>query len=134
MTNPPNTVLTADDRNQTAQSAQVCDRAGNCATGSVTGLNIDRTPPTVAVNGVAPERATYTIGAVPTPICTANDSLSGLTAACSGKATGAKSNGVGSITYTATAKDKAGNVTTATVHYRVVYRTTGSCNQSTTRR
>jgi len=65
--------------------------------------------------------ATYTLGAVPAPSASASDATSKLDGSASGVRSGGTTNGVGTFTYTATATDKAGNVGTATVTYRVVY-------------
>src|SRR5262249_36049428 len=113
----PQTVSTSGSVTGTA-----VDNAGN--TQSVTlNINIDTTAPTISFNGVA-DGAVYTLGQVPAASCTANDSLSG-PASCSGTLSGGTANGVGSFTYTATATDKAGNKTTQSITYRVIYRFDG---------
>ncbi|HET8626431.1 MAG TPA: PxKF domain-containing protein, partial [Thermomicrobiales bacterium] len=121
---PADVILTANGANQ-AVTGTAQDVAGNTATYTVSGINIDTAVPTITVSGVA-NGATYTLGAVPTPACSATDSGgSGLTGPCTGTLSGGTPNGVGSYTYTATASDAAGNTATVTVKYRVIYRFDG---------
>jgi hypothetical protein len=122
----PDTLVTGEGADLTAQSALVCDGAtpSNCTRGVLSGIRIDRTAPTIAVTGVT-DGATYTVGAVPTAGCTASDALSGTTGPCTGVLTGGTTSGVGRFTFTATATDRAGNRRTVTVDYRVVYRFSG---------
>jgi large repetitive protein len=120
---PADVTLTADGASQSA-SGTATDNAGNTATATVT-VNLDSTRPTITINGVA-DKAVYTLGAVPAASCTATDATSGLDGACKVTVSGGTANGVGTFTYTATAKDKAGNVaTTQTGSYRVIYRFDG---------
>ena len=114
-TTPPPTTLSADGANQTATSAKSCDPAGNCATGTVTGINLDTTPPSVSVTGVT-SGGTYSTA--PSPACTTTDALSGV-------ATNATVSVANSGTsYTATcngAADVAGNTAApASVTYQVI--------------
>ncbi len=89
----------------------------------------DTSPPTVSVQGAtAPDELplpTYTLGAEPTLTCSATDTGSGLDGGCEGSLAGGRPNGVGTFTYTATARDRAGNQATASYRYRVVYRMDG---------
>lgn len=119
---PPDTVVTGQGADVTATSAEVCDLAPapNCTTGTLSGLRIDRTPPKVAVTGRS-DGATYTVGAVPAASCSASDALSGLTGPCTVSTFGGTSRGTGTYTTTARAVDRAGNVRTERVTYRVVY-------------
>ena len=124
---PGDTNVTEQGANVTAWSPEVCDSATptqNCARGSVTGLKIDRSAPSVSVKGVT-DGATYTLGSAPTPGCHAYDGLSGLRSACKGVRTGGNANGVGQFTYAASALDKAGNARVVKATYRVVYRFDG---------
>ncbi len=123
---PASTLVSNEGNSVTAVSPVVCDRAvpANCGTGQVTGLRIDRTAPTVTVNGVA-NGGTYVLGGVPARSCTATDGLSGLAAPCATTSTGGNSNGVGSYRYTVRATDRAGNQRVNTVNYRVIYRVDG---------
>ena len=125
-TQPPDTTVTTEGGNVTATSALVCDKAPtpNCGHGTMSGLKIDKTAPSLTVSGVS-NGATYTLGSVPTPGCHATDALSGLVRACTGAVGGGNRSGVGAFTYAATATDKAGNTRLVTAGYRVVYRFDG---------
>jgi hypothetical protein len=91
------------------------DWADNTATETVSGINIDKTPPTVGFTGGPTDN--YYFGNDPAaPTCDATDSLSGL-GSC--EITGG-GNSLGQHTYTATAKDKAGNTATANLNYEVL--------------
>ncbi|MCW2856904.1 MAG: hypothetical protein JWR52_2519 [Marmoricola sp.] len=81
---------------------------GGIGTVSVTGINIDQTRPTVVITGVA-TRLPY-LATAPVGSCVAHDGLSGV-ASCS---ISRHRSGRMEI-YVATAKDKAGNVSTARV-------------------
>ncbi len=114
-TTPAPVTLSTEGANQTVTSAPSCDPAGNCATGSVTGLNLDMTPPSVSVTGVT-SGATYTTA--PSPACTTTDSLSGVATNATLSVTNS------GINYTATcsgATDKAGNAAApVSVSYQVI--------------
>lgn len=92
------------------------DWAGNTATDKVTGINIDKTAPTVGFSG-GPSGSYYFGNDPAAPTCDASDALSGLDGSCA--VTGGGSS-VGAHTYTATATDKAGNSATDTVNYSVL--------------
>jgi hypothetical protein len=66
----------------------------------------------------------YTLGAVPVPTCVGADSVSGI-ASCAVATTGGTANKVGTFTSKATATDRAGNTSTASVTYKVLYRWAG---------
>ena len=119
---PSPAVLYANGAN--TATGTVTDKAGNTATAVVDGIRIDQEKPTLTTAGVNVAGATYTLGAVPAATCTATDSVSGL-ASCAVKVTGGNSNGTGTFTWTATATDKAGNTTTITGSYKVIYRFDG---------
>ncbi|GAA3707219.1 hypothetical protein GCM10022399_24940 [Terrabacter ginsenosidimutans] len=114
----PDATLANEGSNSATGTA--VDNAGNLATTTVSGINVDTVKPVVTIGGVK-DGATYTVGAAPTATASATDATSGLAAPASGSRTGGTANGVGTFTYTATATDKAGNVGTATVTYKVVY-------------
>jgi hypothetical protein len=123
---PADVVLSTDGGSQSV-TGTATDKAGNTASVTVSGINIDSTGP--AITGISlTNGAIYTLGdpAIPTrqPTCTASDSGSGV-ATCSVTVTGGQPNGVGTFTFTATAIDKAGNTTTQTGSYRVIYRWDG---------
>jgi hypothetical protein len=91
------------------------DWAGNTATDTVSGINIDTTKPTAGFNG-GPS-GSYYYGSDPAPpTCAASDSLSGVDT-CVITGGGAT---VGTHSYTATATDNAGNTATATLGYTVL--------------
>jgi len=97
-------------------AGDAADKAGNTASTTVNGINIDKTAPTVALVGGPAAGSSHYFGSVPAaPTCTGSDALSGL-ASCI--VTG-YSTVVGSHTVTATATDKAGNTNTATASYTV---------------
>jgi hypothetical protein len=112
------TVLSSEGAGQAA-SGTCTDMAGNVsASASASGINIDKTAPTVALVGGPTHGATYYYGFVPTaPTCSANDALSGLDGSCS---LSGYSTGVGSHTVTASAIDKAGNSASASASYTVL--------------
>ena len=119
---PPDTVVSAEGDDVTATSAQVCDKRGNCSTGNLQHLKIDKTPPAVTIEGPA-DGAEYTLGAVPARRCAATDpGGAGVPAgSCVVTVSGGTSAGVGTVTATATATDRAGNVKRKTITYTVVY-------------
>ena len=110
--------LSSEGANQTA-SGTATDKAGNSATTSVAGINIDRTPPTVSVTGVS-NGASYPLGSVPTAGCATTDALSGVQTNATLSVTGG-ANGLGALTAScAGALDKAGNASaTATATYQI---------------
>jgi hypothetical protein len=92
------------------------DWAGNTASDTASGINIDKTDPTVGFTGGP--AGTYYFGSDPAaPTCDASDALSGLAGAC--VVTGGGTS-VGAHSYAATATDKAGNTATATLNYTVL--------------
>lgn len=94
------------------------DWAGNTATDTAAGINIDKTAPSVALSGGPTAGGSYYYGSSPAaPTCVASDALSGLDGSCA--VTGGGTN-VGAHTYTATATDLAGNQNTATLAYTVL--------------
>jgi hypothetical protein len=106
--------------NQTV-SGTAEDRADNKASTSAGPFNVDTDGPKVDVTGVA-SGGVYTQGSVPKAACTASDvGPSGLDGSCQVTVSGGLANGVGTFTFTATAKDQAGNITTVTGSYRVTY-------------
>jgi hypothetical protein len=110
--------LSSEGAGQSA-SGSCTDKAGNTsATASATGINIDKTAPTVSLVGGPADGASYYFGSVPAaPTCSASDALSGLYGACAVSGYG---NSVGPHTVKATAKDKAGNENTASANYTVM--------------
>lgn len=120
----PKPVTLTDNGTGQGTTSTAVDKAGNTASASVSGINIDQELPTLTARDVNVAGAQYTLGTVPTASCTAVDNVSGL-ASCKVTVTGGNANGVGSFNYTATAKDNAGNTTTITGTYNVIYRWDG---------
>jgi hypothetical protein len=118
---PDDVTVTANGANQSV-TRSATDYAGNTSSTTVSGINIDNENPTITDVNVA--GGYYTLGAAPAATCTATDSFSGV-ASCKVTVSGGTSNGVGTFTYTATATDKAGNTSTQTGTYKVVYRFDG---------
>ena len=116
---PADVVLSTDGTNQSA-SGTATDNAGNTASATVSGINIDTTGPVITLNGIA-NGAPYILGAVPTASCTATDGGSGLAGNCIVTVSGGLPNGVGTFSFTATATDLAGNTATQTGSYSVKY-------------
>lgn len=70
-------VLSSEGAGQSA-SGTCTDKAGNVSDpATASGINIDKTPPSVSVTGVT-DGATYTLGSVPTAGCNTTDALSGV--------------------------------------------------------
>jgi hypothetical protein len=98
-------------------SGSATDNAGNGASASVTGINIDKTLPNVSLVGGPASGGEYPFGSVPAaPTCSATDALSGLDGVCT---VSGYSTAVGTHTVTATATDKAGNPNSASLTYTV---------------
>jgi hypothetical protein len=100
-------------------SGSVADNAGNVTPSIDAGpFMIDKTRPTVTVNGVA-NGATYTLGSVPTASCTTTDALSGVATHATVSFSGGP---VGPVTATCSgAEDNAGNDAANSVTYNVIY-------------
>jgi hypothetical protein len=106
-------------------SGTATDKAGNVASlPAPVVVKIDTEKPAVTVGGVA-SGGIYTLGQVPTASCSAQDGVSGVDGQCSVVVSGGLANGVGTFTYTVTAKDKAGNTSTQSGTYKVIYKWTG---------
>jgi hypothetical protein len=94
------------------------DNVGNQAKATVSGINVDETPPVVAVTGVT-NGAVYQPGSVPTAGCQTSDALSGVATNASLTVSGGSG---GSFTASCSgATDRAGNAAaTVSVSYQVV--------------
>jgi hypothetical protein len=113
----PAVVLSAEGANQSA-SGTCTDKAGNVsAPATASGIDIDKTKPTLVWNGGPADGSSHYFGFVPAaPTCAAQDALSGPdTCVVTGYGTT-----VGTHTMTATAKDKAGNSHSETRSYTVL--------------
>lgn len=115
-------VLSSEGASQSA-SGSCTDLAGNSASASATGINIDKTAPVVTVTGVA-NGASYILGSVPAAGCSTTDALSGVATTASLSQSGGP---VGAATATCSgASDIAGNFSTAsTASYSVIYSWSG---------
>ncbi len=119
---PSDVVLNGDGKDQSVSGTAV-DNAGNEASAKVSGVNIDSLKPTVTVTGA---KASYTLGEAHGITCAATDATSGVDAnGCKVTVIGGTANGVGSFTYTATAKDTAGNTQSVSGAYTVIYKWEG---------
>lgn len=117
----PDVVLSADGAAQSV-TGTATDKAGNNASFTVNGINIDKTAPVITITGIR-EGAAYILNSVPTAAYTATDNLSGIASQNATLTSG--SEGVGKYTYTVTASDKAGNTTTKSAIYTVSYNFSG---------
>jgi hypothetical protein len=92
------------------------DNAGNTAQAKVSGISIDKTKPTVTVSG----NLTYTVDQTVNVTCAASDAGSGVASFTCPTINGpAYSFSLGSHGYSATATDKAGNVTTVSTSFTI---------------
>ncbi len=110
------TILFSDGVAQSVVGTAI-DRAQNVAATTVTGINIDRMPPSVTYTGNA---GTYEVNQTVNITCAAADNLSGVAATTCANVTGpAFSFGLGPHTFSATASDAAGNSGSGSVTFRV---------------
>lgn len=120
----PDTVLYEGENQSVTGTAM--DKAGNSATTTVSGINIDKTKPTITIGGNSySQDSNVDLGDVvigSTIGWTAFDGLSGLATSASESIA---ANTPNSQTATITATDNAGNTTTLTVIYRVVFEFNG---------
>jgi hypothetical protein len=110
--------LSSEAAGQSA-SGTCTDNAGNVsASATASGINIDKTTPTVGLVGGPADGGSYYFGSVPAaPSCSASDALSGIDGACAVSGYGGA---VGSHTVTAQVSDKAGNSASASITYTVL--------------
>jgi hypothetical protein len=113
-------ILSSEGSGQSA-SGTCTDNAGNVsATATASGINIDKTPPSVSVTGVT-DGAAYILGSVPSAGCDTSDALSGVASAASLSLSGGNPDGSGTITAACSgALDNAGNSGSASVTYTVL--------------
>jgi hypothetical protein len=98
--------LTGEGANQSA-AGTAADNAGNTASATVSGINIDLTAPAVTYQGNA---GTYTVDQQVKITCSATDALSGVAAStCQTVAGPAYTYALGDNSFSASATDKAGN-------------------------
>jgi hypothetical protein len=113
-------------------SRTVTDKAGNSASASITGINVDLTVPTITI--MSPSNSSYVLNAVAHAAYSCNGGVSGL-GSCSGPVASGSAfttASVGAKTFTVSATDIAGNPGSAQVSYNVVY-ATGACLGSPSR-
>ncbi len=111
--------LSGDGAAQSA-TATCTDAAGNAASDTQTGINIDKTPPTSEIQSPV-NGTTFALNAAVPAVYRCADALSGI-ASCVGSLpilTNLDTSKAGSFTFTLTATDVAGNVTTVTSAYTV---------------
>ncbi len=99
-------------------SVKATDRAGNIAEYTHV-INIDKTPPEVSIGGIVDGRQYY-ICENPRGSYIYRDALSGIKGS-SFYIEGGNENGTGVFYYTVTVEDNAGNITTETLSYHVIY-------------
>ena len=101
------------------------DKAGNSASTTVGGVNIDKVAPTVTYGGNA---GTYTVDQQVVITCTPGDGLSGIAGStCTNVNAPAASFGLGPHALSATATDKAGNTGAGSATFTVVATPTSLC-------
>ncbi|MGW4210878.1 OmpL47-type beta-barrel domain-containing protein [Lentzea sp. NPDC004789] len=110
---PDDVVISANGAGQSV-TGTVTDRAGNSQSVTVGGINVDTQAPVIESVSVA-DGAVYRFAA-PAPACTATDAVSGVDSCVVVVAALADP---GAWSFTATAKDKAGNTSTRSGRYQV---------------
>ncbi len=113
-------VVLSDEGEDQSASGTCTDKAGNVsASATASGINIDKTTPSVALVGGPADGGTYYFGFVPAaPTCSASDALSGLDGSCN--VSGYSAVVGNNQTVTASATDKAGNSGSASATYDVL--------------
>ncbi|MCU1374581.1 MAG: exported protein of unknown function [Actinomycetia bacterium] len=125
-TPPADSVIDAEGAALVA-STTVADNAGNTTTADSPSVAIDRTAPSVTYTGVT----TYTVDQTVSIGCTASDTLSGLASnTCANVQGPASGFNAGDNTRSATATDKAGNVGSTSVTFRVTVTFDSLCTLS----
>jgi hypothetical protein len=119
---PASHTLSGEGANQ-SWSDTAYDNAGNSASAGVSGINIDKTAPSLNVSGAASGTFDICTDGIPSrPSFSPFDGLSGLDGSEGDSWTPSSvASGVGTYTYTAHAQDKAGNPSSETRTYTVQY-------------
>jgi hypothetical protein len=113
---PAATTLSTEGASQSV-TGTATDKAGNSTQTTVSGINIDKTSPTVTYSGNA---GTYTAAQTVAISCTAADALSGIASTTCANISGlASSFGAGTHSYSATATDRAGNTGSGSTSFTV---------------
>ena len=109
--------LTENGSNQGA-TGSATDRAGNIATKTVAGINIDKSPPSTTIVGPAPG-GHFVVGSVVLANWSTSDDLSGISSLDASTPSGSPIDtaSLGTHSFTVTATDKAGNTTMLTHSY-----------------
>lgn len=100
-------------------SGTVTDAVGNSAVAGPYAFKVDLSPPTITITTPA-INGTYALGAVVTPVFSCLDAGSGI-ASCTAASATLDTATIGTRTFAVTAVDAAGNRTTLTRSYNVVY-------------
>jgi hypothetical protein len=118
-------VLGTDGANQSVTGV-AADLAGNTASATVSGINIDETPPVVTYSG---NLGSYTVDQLVAITCTATDALSGIaTHTCVDIDGFAFEFPLGTNTFSAVATDVAGNSSAASTAFEVIVTEDSLCN------
>lgn len=113
---PDPVTLSADGADQSV-TGTATDQAGNTASVTVTGINIDRTAPEITWSG---NESSYTLEQMVAITCTATDTLSGVATATCEPITGPTYTfAVGANSFSASAVDRAGNEGVDSVSFTV---------------
>lgn len=114
---PASTILSGEGTGLTA-TATANDYAGNSSAYTISGINIDKTPPAITF---ANNAKAYTVDALVNITCTATDALSGIASAnCPAANEPAYQYNLSTNPLSATATDKAGNVASVSATFTVV--------------
>lgn len=114
--------LGTETASATTNIREVCDVAGNCATASVGGIQIDRKAPSVVITN--PSGQTVTLGQVFHADFSCTEPMGSGVASCAGTVPDGQplnTAAVGSHSFTVTAADVVGNTTTADAEYVVAF-------------
>jgi hypothetical protein len=119
----PNQTLTGDGAGQSVTGTAV-DNAGNSASATVSGINIDKTPPTF---GDCPSGGPFLLNSGWQSVgpIEADAAISGLDAGLSTLSGSVDTSSIGTKNVTFTAVDNAGNEATQTCQYSVIYNWNG---------
>jgi len=117
----PDTIISTEGAAQSATGTAV-DKAGNSNSTTVSGINIDKTPPQVTIN-IPASGGVYLLNQALTADWSATDSLSGIASATGTLPSGAAidTSMAGTKTFTVVATDIAGNTATQTSSYTIAY-------------
>lgn len=117
----PPVVLSGDGAGQSA-SGTCTDLAGNSASATLTGINIDKTKPNISIT--TPTNTTYVLNAVVNAVYSCTDELSHIATCIGTVANGSPINtaSIGAQTFTVNATDMADNTSNKSVTYNVGYR------------